>query len=152
MLGTLQQGITTDSVLIATQRVEDGTAIPLTIQVSPIAALAMRLPRLQITTVDSVRNAIPPVAGLGEASTTVDRMTVYHVIPRMRHQVITQVNARTATILMRNGVMQTSIMQGLLIASLVILVMHLQTIIRVSVQLAMIQAVVGRILISTTVD
>jgi hypothetical protein len=148
----LQQDITAANVLIATQRVEDGIAIPLIIQVTPIAAPVMRLMRLQITTVDNARNAIPPVAGFGVALTIVDRMTVCHVIPMMRRLDITRANVRTATILIRSGVMQTSIMQAILIAYLVILVMHLQIIIKASALLAMIQAAVGRILISTTAD
>jgi hypothetical protein len=148
----LQQDITAANALIATQRVEDGIAMPLIIQVTPIAAPVMRLMRLQITTVDNARNAIPPVAGLGGALTIVDRMTVYHVILVMRRLDITRNNVRTATILIRSGVMQTSIMQAILIAYLVILVMHLQIIIRTSVPLAMIQAAVGRSLISTTAD
>jgi hypothetical protein len=152
MLGIRQQGITAVSVLIAIQWVEDGTVIPLTILVSLIAAPVMRLMHQQITTVDSARNAIPSVDGLGVALTIVDRMTVYHVIPTMLHLGITQVNVRIAIILIRNGVMRTSIMQVLLIVSLAILVMHLQIIIRVSVQLVTIQAAVGRILISTTAD
>lgn len=85
--------------------------MPLIILVSPIVAHVMLRMRLQITTADNAHNAIQPVAGLGEALTIVDRMTVCHVIPMMRHLDITQVNVRTATIRMKIGITQASIMQ-----------------------------------------
>ena len=67
--------------------------------------------KAMVTKVARDHPQVQPVAGLGEALTIVDRMTVCHVIPMMRHLDITQVNVRTATIRMKIGITQASIMQ-----------------------------------------